>query len=186
VDINETIKELQAELDALPEQQDVEQNYRAQAAYAATQSRLHGTIRILRESARTLAEIEPKLATAKAALEVLDLKIRTQLSSEMLGEQDYGKRHNLSLSLAALDKGGHVLAESGYAVETCRLGALLREAGVPEIPPTDGRVHGTLVWTPVPVLKATVARLTKKLHELQERIDILLAEHDARRDMQKV
>jgi hypothetical protein len=182
--VTTVIADLERQLHALGEQRDAGATFRAQEEYARRQSSLMGAIRTLRDSRRTLAEVEPQLAAATVMLQLLDVTLRKRLSDELLITEDYGRRTNLQFSLQVLDRGPRVLDESGYDLTTTTLGRYLREAGIEERPAVDGKAVGELAWPgTVGELRARVAKLTARRDDARLRLDAVVAEHDARHDM---
>lgn len=109
---------------------------------------------IVRASARlaALAEADAVAAADQKWLEYL-AAWRQFLCDEFLAlpprietRNDEGKYQNLKLSITAIDRGLGVLKGSGYALETLRLGALMRDSGFQPAPAVDGQAFDRLPW----------------------------------------
>ena len=132
VDIPATLAHLRAKLEALGSQEDVPlTTTRAMGEWEANASQLRGLIRNI----TTYAPILEEATTSLAAWEQWqsDLwQMRQQLCDELMDLPPRDRRlHNLTLSLQVVDRGVVVIEDSGYGLDTLRLGELLRDRGVP-------------------------------------------------------
>jgi len=139
----------------------------------------------MRSAAAKLANLPP-LAPEEEWRDFLT-KSRDTLSTELLAMpprartgQELGTRHNLELSIMSIEQGPGVADGTGYALETLRLGQLMREAGYATTPAGQGidRLpwYGTL-----PQVEQRILQLAKRREEAQTRLDAALLD-DAERD----
>jgi len=165
-----TLEQLQTERAALPEPA-VDLRLKAHI--------LDARITAARNETSTLAELDPKIADLTTWRDHL-IAWRETLCAALLGcpqrprtDHDAGVLQNLKLSIMTVDRGRGVFDGSGYALETLRLGALIREAGYVEAPPVEGQAVGRLPWF------GSLPEVEQRLHDLQKRRDEAQARLDA-------
>jgi hypothetical protein len=175
------LAEWERQLAALPDSADVPATYNAQAEHARRHSWLTGHIQTVRESQRVLAEVEPQIATLakwQADLESCRQACADEylaLPSPIRTSEDRGRECNLRLSIQVCDRALGVAEGSGFALETLRLGHLLREKGYVDAPPTEGRAIGTLPWFgALPEVDRRVRDLHARRDDAQTRLDAAL------------
>jgi hypothetical protein len=168
---------------ALLDPGDVPQTYNAMAEFARRQSWLLGQIRTVRASQRTLAEVQPEIATLTEWRDKLTL-VRQHLCDELFEvpsparlAQDRAALRTLTLSIQTIDRGLRIVEGTGYALETLRLGAMMREMGYEEAPPTEGRAIGTLPWLgALPDVERRLEELEQRRADAQTRLDRALSD----------
>ena len=163
-----TLEQLQAELAALPKQ-----SRKAEIQEAR--------ITATKNAASTVAQMDP-LTMKFATFRDHQVGWRETLGTELFACPSYartgselGRLQNLKLSIMTIDRGLGVLDDTGYALETLRLGQLMRESGYVEAPPTDGRAIGRLPWLgSLPAVEQRLKDLQQRRDEAQETLDRLL------------
>jgi hypothetical protein len=91
-----------------------------------------------------------------------------------------GVAQNLMLSIRFIDGGS--VDGTGYALETLRLGALMREAGYVAAAPVDGQSIGRLPWFgALPEVEYRIREVTKRRAESQAALDDAMLD-DAERE----
>ena len=150
----DTLARLRHELAAMHDPIDVPGDWtpRQRDDYEGKRSLLRQRIVAVRDAAATLAEVAAQVEAVETWLHHLTTW-RRPLADELLALQpnprtdtDRGRQQNLMLSIRCIDHGTGVIKESGYALDTLRLGALMRESGYVAAPPAEGRVFGELPW----------------------------------------
>jgi hypothetical protein len=138
-------------------------------AYVEATEALDRRIPAVRNASSTLAELGSSAADQQWVSFLT--RARQTLCDEILAlpprpRTDYarGMLQNLTLSITAIDRGSGVIRGTGYALETLRLGALIKEAGYVAAPAIDGQIFGKLPWL-------------GSMHETERRI----ASHEKRR-----
>jgi len=98
-----------------------------------------------------IAQAKVSLNHAKEMLEQIDGEEQSMAPADL-------RRHNNRMSKRVLEVGTEAMADSGYVLQTLRLGALMRERGI--------------VWSgSIPALEEQVAVWTKDLAEAQMMLD---------------
>jgi hypothetical protein len=130
--LDEVLARLDAELAELGTKR--AQAERDAAGYVSRMTFLERRMSTIQVATTTLNGL-PSLANDQKSLDELTAW-RKVLCDELLAlparirtNHDLGKQQNLKLSIFVIDRGLGVLNDSGYALETLRLGALMREAG---------------------------------------------------------
>jgi hypothetical protein len=138
--------------------------------YESKRARLAGRISVIQQQAPLLASLDAEIAQ-QAEWRAQISKWRDVVVHELrqLGivrtPEQQGLQQNLRYSLAVLDSGNGFLDETGYSLETLRLGALMRSDGFAEALPRNGERFGRLPW--FGALRETELRI----NELTERRD---------------
>ena len=159
-------------------------------------SSLDQRIDTLRSESTVLPQLEAQISDGIAWRDKLvewHTKLAAELESPSIVKprtpQQTGLRMNLLLSLHYLEKqfspgdGGHMvrrLEDTGYSLETLRLGALMRESGFTEAPPRHGESFGQLPWFgSLPVVEQRLKQLTERRELAKRRIEeALLSDAD--------
>ena len=171
--------QLEAELAALPGE---EKFQRPLDDLRQRREVLENRIVTLRAATTALANVEPRIVdlTTWHDFETTSRKV---LCDELLAlppahtasERDLrrGKAQNLTFSIQCLDRGIGVLADTGWALATTRLGDLMREAGYREGPKIENQVHGEMPWF------GSLPDVERRLRDLQAQRDVAQAQLDA-------
>jgi hypothetical protein len=172
-------EQLEAKLAALTGEATVQQ-----AALDANQhARAHLEARIenIRFAAHALANVAPRIAAeTKWLAELTDW--RKTICDELLAcpprprtDLDRGKVQNLTLSIQVIDRGLGVVADSGWSLNTLRLGQLMRGAGYVEGPRIANQVSGALPWFgSLPEVEHRLKGLQAQRDDAQRRLDAAL------------
>jgi hypothetical protein len=180
--IADVIARLEAELSALGSAEDVLLTYAAQAEYARVQSWLMGRLRTIRTSTATLTEVEPQIAALeKWRADEIDRREPCLSKLATLDPKD-PKRYGWELSLRRIDRGLDLQNEMYPA--RLPLDDLMAAAGYVPADPV-ARAAGDAWYGSLPQVEHRLRELTAKRDDAQDRIDRVLAEFDARRDMQQ-
>jgi hypothetical protein len=133
----------------------------------------------------TIAKVSPQNA-ALTEWFTTARRIREELVAEILDPAlqhrttlAFGRRENLRLSLGALDRGRRVFEDTGWMLETSRLGQKLRDAGFREAPPIENQLVGRLPFPgSIPETEQHLKVVQALLDDAQTRLAID-ALHDA-------
>jgi hypothetical protein len=182
-DIAAAVAQLEQDLAALPGDQihqrplnDLRRKREALAARIVTIRSAHATLAGLEQEITACATWADQLRNWRKTLQeeivALPLPIRT--------DRDLGKRRNLELSIQTIESG--LPADTGFALETLRLGQLMREAGYVEGPRVANQVHGPLPWRgTLPAVENRLKALVQQRDDARARLDEALLD-DAERD----
>jgi hypothetical protein len=178
-----TLEQLEQELAALPS----DYLFRRQLKdLQQKRENLSDRIRTVRSATVALAEVEEEIATDTNWFERLTAWRKT-LCDELVAlptpartARDQGKLRNLELSIQTIDKG--LPADTGWELETLRLGQLMRESGYVEGPRVANQVHGPLPWPgSLPAVERRLKALVQRRDDARARLDEALLD-DAERE----
>jgi hypothetical protein len=167
----ELVKELEAkrdEFNTTRSQAQLEADTSARCAEVVAQR-----ISVINMATRTLASLPP-LGPEEAWRGFL-IAARKTLCDELMAmparirsSHDLGVQQNLKLSIVAIDRGPGVTGDTGYLLDTLRLGQLMREAGY-------SSWFGSL-----PEVEDRIERLVQQRADAQARLDEALLDDEAR------
>jgi hypothetical protein len=180
-----TLAQLTRDLAALGDPGDVLLTYNAQARFAREQSWLQGRISTLRASVRTLAEVEPQIATLTTWRDHL-IEWRRILSEELAAlpvsnaPPLFARYQALTWSLQRIDRGLDFMNELLPA--NLPLDDLMRASGYI---PRDlvARAHGECWLGTLPQTEHRLTALIARRDDAQTRLEQVIAEVDARQAM---
>jgi hypothetical protein len=140
----------------------------------------------IRSARATLAGLEPEIAACATWADQLRTWRKTlqdeivALPSPIRTDRDRGRLRNLQLSVVTIDSG--LPADTGWEVETLRLGQLMRESGYVEGPRVANQVHGPLPWHgTLPAVENRLKALVQQRDDARARLNEALLD-DAERD----
>jgi hypothetical protein len=140
---------------------------------------LSARILTIRSATATMADVDQEIAATTKWFDQLTAWRKT-LCDEMhslpiRNDRDRGKMRNLELSLQTIDSG--LPGDTGWELETLRLGELLREAGYQEAPRIENQVYGRLPWFgSLPTVKDRLRQLSRRRDDARMRLDDALRE----------
>lgn len=147
---------------------------------------LSARIQTVRSATATMATLDQEIATHTNWFEQLTAWRKTlcdellALPSPIRTDRDQGKKRNLELSIQTIDSG--LPADTGWELETLRLGHLMSEAGYVEGPRIANQVKGPLPWYgSLPTVEDRLKGLTKRRDDARARLDEALLD-DTERD----
>jgi hypothetical protein len=177
----------QAELNEMLDPLDIPGSWtpRERERYATKRAVLQARIWTIDNSNRTLAEVATKIdADVRSLVDVESC--RQMLCDELLAlpalgrystTKEQGTRRNLELSIAICDRGRRAADDSGWALETLKIGDLLRALKYVAAPPTEGRAFGLLAWPgSIGEIQRRLKELEAKRADAQARLDAVLEE----------
>ena len=173
------LESLEADLAAMPGEEVFQ---RPLDAHRQWREVLENRIVTLRAAITALANLDPRIVAATEWRDFLTAW-RKVLCDELLAlppahtanERDLrlGKAQNLTFSIQCLDRGIGVLADTGWALNTLRLGELMREAGYREGPRIENQVHGEMAWF------GSLSETERRLRDLEQQRSVAQAQLDA-------
>jgi hypothetical protein len=171
-----TLDDMRIELGAMLDPQDIPFSWtpRQLEAYEMRRSWFRAKIQDATNAMQTLANVEPKIAADEKWR--LDLNTwRPILARELvdLKGPDRGRAMNLTWSLQCIDRGIRVLEDSGWQLETTRLGELMRQSGYVQSAPEPGtnQILGKLGWFgSLPDVERRLQELAKERADAQVRL----------------
>ena len=158
---------------------------RLEREFAANPTDVRGSnIANIRSAATLRGDVDQELARFRPLL-VAEEHLRKQLCDELFDvpspirtAQARAAHRTLTLSIQVLDRGPGVLADTGCALETLRLGQLMREAGYEQnVPPPSGEIGLRLPWFgSIPEVTRRIRKLEERKKDAQARLDAALAD----------
>lgn len=181
--ITEVVRTYREALATMPDPGDVPNTYNEQAKDGATRSFLSGRLRILENGSATLVALMPRIECDTTWRDHLTEWRQTCLSTLATLDARDPQRYGWELSIQRIERGLELMTEALPA--RLPLDDLMAAAGyVPES--AVSRAAGDSWYGTLPEVERRLRELITKRDDAQDRIDRVLAEFDARRDMQQV
>jgi len=183
---DDVLADLDRQLAALGDIGDVPNTPHAHEQFAARQSALANRRQAIRMALAAQADLAPKIATLQTWHDDLTA-IRQQIGVEFRHaprprtDRDYGRFLNLQMSISCIDRGPEVARDSGWSLETLRVGELLRERGYVAGTPIENQAMGLLPWLgALPNVERRLAELQKEYANTERRLAEALLDDDER------